>query len=204
MVNRDRVSRFSRPSQGFIAHTRAGIEAFLAPSEPNETTYTQGSAIGLLAVMLTLAIIPDAIFLLLVIPRALLWLSVLFGAFDIWSCLWLIALYGSMATSPHELSSERIVLRNGLLQEVEFAPHFVREVRSLGRIKRRQIPRSQRRDAAFLGFGGVPIVEVTLERPAAVRQSMRSRVRDARRIFVATDRPEAFCQRLQQLAFSQA
>ena len=49
----------------------------------------------------------------------------------------------SMTSGPHEISRNRVVPRNGMLQTVGFAPYDVAEARPLGILKRRDLPRSR-------------------------------------------------------------
>ena len=183
-----------------LLHARRGLRAFMLPQSPGATSYTNGSKIALLALIVGLSVLPDAIFLLLVIPRAYGWVSIVLALLDLWGCVWLFGLYGTMAARPHEVSPERIVLRNGLVQRVEFAPQHICELHAVGIIKRRQLPSSSRTGSVFLGFGGVPMVEITLSEPAIADHILWRGPRATKRIFAAADMPEQLCASIRALA----
>jgi hypothetical protein len=166
-----------------IEHAGEGLRAILDPPRPTAFTYVEGSLVGLIAIVVAVAAVPDAVFFWLLIPHRLSWLALGLDAADIWGALWLFGLYGTMARSPHTLEGERVTLHNGALQSLAFNRNDVAETTSLGVVKRRALPRKRGDGSLVLAFGGVPIVDVRFKIPT----------NGFTRVFVASDRPEALC-----------
>lgn len=176
-----------------LSHACAGMRAFVNPGRSGMHTYIHGSKIMMCAVIMAASIVPDAALFWLLIPHKYWWSALLLDVLDVWACLWLFGIYGTMAQQPHELSAEKIVLRNGFWEKVEFHPSIVESATVLGVVKRRKlrIPRNGR--TAFLSFGGVPLVEVKLQTPALSSRHFSKARREVGRIFVASDAAEALC-----------
>lgn len=165
-----------------VADALTGLKAFVSPPRPDMRTYVNGSQCVMLAVIVTIAIVPDGFLFWMLMPRSLWWIVVILGVLEVWTSLWLFALYGSMVARPHEISGERIVLHNGMLGRVELEPKEIAAARSLGVVKRRALPRRRGDGSSVLAFGGVPVVEVELK--------------SGRKIFVASDAPQVLCDAL--------
>ncbi|HEV7180393.1 MAG TPA: hypothetical protein VGN11_10995, partial [Candidatus Baltobacteraceae bacterium] len=177
-----------------------GVRAFINPGRPSPFSYVEGSKIVMVAVIMGVAVVPDAFLFWLLLPHALWWLALALNLLDIWACLWFFGLYGTMVRRPHEVSPERIVLRNGILQTVEIDPGGIEDVRELGIVKRWKLPRRRGEASAVLGLGGVAMVAIRLAEPAFERRAFFPRPRKIREVFVASDAPAAFCSALRELA----
>lgn len=167
-----------------------GVRAFIDPGQPQMSTYIHGSKIVMAAVVMTAAIVPDGVLFWLLIPHRLWWIAALSDIADVWTALWLFAIYGSMARLPHEISPEKIVLRNGSRQSIELHPGQIGSATLAGLVKRRAVPRGPGERIAFLTFGGVPLVDVKLNAPA----------HGVDRILVASDNAELLAAELLRLA----
>jgi len=198
------LARIAAREMTLLAHARMGLRAFTLTQSSCDTSYVVGSKVGLGAVILAIAVVPDAVFLLLLVPHAYILLAVLLSLLDVWAVVWLFGLYGTMVARPHDLNSGLVTLHNGLLQSVTFAPKHVSDTTVHGRVKRRSLPRELREEAAFLGFGDIPILQIDLCEPALVYRTFSQRPRPVLRIFVASDAPEQLQARLQALASSAA
>jgi hypothetical protein len=143
-------------------HSLAALKAFVNVVQHTPHSYIRGSKIIMAAAVMGVAIIPDAVFFRLVLPDKLWWLATLLDIVDVWAFVWLLGIYGTMARRPHEVSSEKVVFRNGILQTVEFDPKDIRGIRTVGIVKRRKLPRTRHDGSTVLTFGGVPLIDVRL------------------------------------------
>lgn len=198
------LARFAAREMTLLAHARIGLRAFALPQAPCDTSYVVGSKVALGAVILAVAVVPDAVFLLLAIPHAYLLLAVLLSLLDVWAVVWLFGLYGTMVARPHDLGSDRVILHNGLLQSVAFSPKYVGDMTVRGRLKRRSLPRELREGAAFLGYGDIPMLQIDLREPASVYHAFAQQPRPVLRIFVASDAPEQLQARIHTIVSSAA
>lgn len=198
------LARIAAREMTLVAHARLGLRAFAQAPPSSDASYVGGSKVALGAVVLAIAAVPDAVFLLLLVPHAYVVLAIVLSLLDVWAVVWLFGLYGTMVARPHDLNSGLVTLHNGLLQSVTFAPEHVSDTIVRGRIKRRSLPRELREDAAFLGFGDIPILQIDLREPASVDHAFAQQHRPVRRIFVASDAPEQLQARLHALASSAA
>lgn len=164
------------------SHVAAGAKGFVSPPKPSYASYVAGSKIIMLAIILTLSIVPDAFLLWLLLPHHLWWLALVLDALEIWSCGWLFGIYGTMIARPHEIGEESAVFHNGVLKRVRVDCADVLTARALGSVKRRALPRKRGDGSVVLALGGVPIVEIEL--------------RSGKKLFVASDAPDALVQRL--------
>lgn len=135
----------------------------------------------MLGVILTLSIVPDAFLLWLLLPHSLWWLALLFDVLEVWTCIWIFGLYGSMVLHPHELTPERVTFHSGL-NSVQVEPQSIAAARCLGLVRSRDLPRRRGDGSRVLTFGGVPVVEVALT--------------SGIKLFVASDCPQALCDML--------
>lgn len=110
-----------------LSHVFAGLKAFVNVVYHTPHSYIGGSKIIMATVVMGAAIVPDAALFWFLLPRHLWWLAALLDILDVWAFLWLLGIYGTMAQRPHEVSPQRIVLRNGILQTVEFDPKDIKE-----------------------------------------------------------------------------
>jgi hypothetical protein len=193
-------ARLASSDLAILSNVAAGIREFVSPGRPAARTYVNGTKVGLLAVVVAISIIPDAVLLWLVVPRALWWFALTLDALDIWACAWLLGLYGSMASNPHDLSRQRVVLHSGVLQSVEFDPATIESAQPLGIMTRRQLRPRRGEGSTLLSFGGVPLVEIILNRDAFESNAFRLRQRCVRKILVHSDDPPALCGELVRLA----
>lgn len=161
------------------AHALAGLKGFLNPPRPSYASYVNGSKVPMLAMLLTLSIVPDAFLLWLLLPHRLWWLAIILDVLEVWSCVWLFGFYGTMIARPHEIGEKNAVFYNGILKRVQVDRAEIVAVRALGTPKRRALPRTRGDGSAVLVMGGVPVVEVQLRR--------------GERVFVASDAPHALC-----------
>lgn len=182
-----------------LSHSFAGLKAFLNVVHHTPHTYIKGSKIIMAAVVMGAAVIPDAAIFWLLFPHRLWWLATLLDILDVWAFMWLLGIYGTMARRPHEVSQDKVVLRNGILQSVEFDPMDIKEIRTVGIVKRRKLPRTRHDGSTVLTFGGVPLIDVQLRRPAVEHHLFLPKTRQVQRIYVATDSPEALSTELWQL-----
>lgn len=163
------------------AHILAGLKGFINPPAPSPSSYVNGSKIAMVAIILTLSVVPDAFLLWLLLPHHLWWLAIVLDVLEVWSCAWLFGLYGTMIARPHEIHEKHVVFHNGIVKRIRIERGEVVAARALGVVKRRALPRV-RGDAVLL-LGGVPVVEVEL--------------RTGKKVFVASDAPQALCTLLQ-------
>lgn len=198
------LARVAAREMTLLAHARIGLRAFALPQASCAASYAGGSKVALGAVILAVAVVPDAVFLLLLIPHAYIALAVFLSLLDVWAVVWLFGFYGTMVARPHDLNSGRITLHNGLLQSATFAPEHVGETTVRSRVKRRSLPRELREGAAFLGFGDLPILQIDLCEPASAYHAFTPQPRSVLRIFVASDAPEQLQARIHALASSAA
>lgn len=137
------------------------------------------------------AIIPDAAFFWLLLPHRLWWVAALLDITDIWAFLWLLGIYGTMVKRPHELSPTKVILYNGILQCVEFSPEDIKDVKTIGLVRKRKLPRSRDDGSTVLTFGGVQLICIDLHRPGVEYHLFSSKPRKVSRIYVASDAPDA-------------
>lgn len=179
-----------------LSHSLAGLKAFVNVVHHTPHTYLRGSKVIIIAVVMGAAIIPDAVFFWLLFPHHLWWFATLLNLLDIWAFLWLLGIYGTMARRPHEISLQKVVLRNGILQSVEFDPKDIKNINIIGIVKRRQLPRKRHDGSTVLTFGGVPLIDIELRRPAVEHHLFFAMPRAVRRVYVATDVPDALTNEL--------
>lgn len=127
------------------SHIGAGLNGVVNPPRAGALTYVNGSKIVMLAIILTLAIVPDAFMLWLLLPHHLWWLALVLDVLEIWSCGWLFGLYGTMIARPHEIGEEHATFYNGVLKRTE--------------VSRDDIVAAASRD---IKRNGVPVVEIEL------------------------------------------
>lgn len=176
------VARLASVELTVARHIARGVRAFINPPRADAATYVGSSKVALLAVVLSIAVVPDALLLWMVIPHRLWRLDIALNVLDVWACAWAFGLYGTMVARPHELGSERIVFHNGVLGRAEVVRGEIADATALGVVRRRALPRRRGDGSQVLAFGGVPIVNV--------------RLRDGRSIFVASDVPHQLCSAL--------
>ena len=182
--------RFAATDLMLLLYARRGLQEVINPSPPTPLTYTYGSNIGLAGVIISIAVIPDAVLFWLLIPHHYWFIALFLDALDVWACLWLFGALGVMAARPHSIDGQRLVLRNGIFQRAELQVDSVVGSEILGVRTRRQLPRSLRRDAAILSAGGVPLVHLTLNADAHATSIFRLQPRAVRDIVVASDDPK--------------
>lgn len=190
----------ARADVAVLAHALVGIRAVINPEKPTAYSYVTGSKLIPLGVILVLAIIPDAVLLWLLLPQTLWWLALILNALEIWACVWFFGLYGTMVRSPHELSPEKVLFRNGILHSVEIDPRSIGEMRELGIVRRAKLPLNRGDHCAVLAFGGVPLVEISFKVPGLECRSGSQPKRNVERLFVASDVPGALVSALRDLA----
>ena len=173
------VSRVFSVEVTVYAHIVAGFKGFVNPPRPSCASYVNGSKVAMLAIILTLSIVPDAFLLWLLLPHHLWWLALVLDVLEIWSCGWLFGIYGTMIARPHEIGEKQVVFHNGILKRVQVDRTEVAAARALGSVRRRALPRRRGDGSTVLTLGGVPVVEVEL--------------RSGRKLFVASDAPQALC-----------
>lgn len=193
-------ARFAATDVTIVAHAYCGLKAFIDPGAAHAKTYVHGSKIVIAGAIVAASVVPDALFFWLLLPHHLWWLAVLLDVLDVWAVLWLFGIYGTMVRRPHEISPHRVVFRNGILQTVEVEPGRIKGARVLGEVKKRKLPRRRGDGSTVVAFGGVPIVEVTVEGCATEHRHFAPAPRSVERIFVATDAPAAFCGELEAAA----
>lgn len=181
-----------------IASAGAGLRSFIDPPQASSRTYVHGSKIGMMAVIITLSVVPDGFLLWMLLPHHLWWLALLLDLLDVWACLWLFGLLGTMANRPHDIRANEIVLRNGILQSVRLNAAHIRDVCCIGTVKRRKLPRNRGERCAVLSMGGVPLVRIALNTPAVEHHLFRPLPREVFTIFVPSDKPESLRQELMQ------
>lgn len=181
-----------------VVSAGAGLRAFISPPQASSRTYVHGSKIGIMAMIITLSVVPDAFLLWILLPQHLWWLAAVLDLLDVWACLWLFGLFGIMANRPHQIRAGEVVLRNGILQSVRLNAEHISDVHCIGTVRRRDLPRRRGDRSVVLSLGGVPFVQVDLSEPAIEHHLFRARPRHALRIFVASDKPELLRQDLMQ------
>lgn len=159
-----------------LRNAAVGLRAFVDPPKPAAMTYVNGAKIATLAVILTIAILPDGFLLWILMPQRLWWLAALIDVADVWTCVWAFAVYGTMVARPHELYGDRIVFHNGALGCAQVNVIEIAGASVLGEVKRRALPRSRGDKSQVLAPAGVPVVEVELK--------------NGRKIFVGSDAPQ--------------
>lgn len=175
-------ARYTSIELTVLRHAFAGVKAFVSPPKPTYASYVNGSPLGLFAMMLVLGAVPDAFLRWVFLPNLAWPIALGLNALELWACLWLFGLYGTMAARPHEISAGGVVLRNGVLGCVRFQPCDIVAARVLESTKRRHLPRKRGDGSHALVLGGVPIVHVTLA--------------GGKDVFVASDAPHALCEAL--------
>jgi len=145
-----------------------------------------GSKLVDVALILAAALVPDAVAIAVLVPAPWWPLKLLLVVLDLYALGWFLGIYGTMIRRPHELG-ERVRLFNGVLAGVEFDRANVSAAVNHGVRRRRALPK--RADAAYLTWGGVPVVEIGLAQPALLRTAYRGE-RYVRTVFVASDAPE--------------
>ncbi len=194
----DWFARLASTDITLVVSAGAGLRAFITPPQASSRTYVHGSKIGMMASIITLSVVPDAFLIWVLLPHHVWWLALLLDLLDVWACLWLFGLLGTMANRPHEMRGEQIVLRNGILQSVRLDPKHIADVQCLGVVNRRKLPRKRGDRCAVLSFGGVPLVRIALNEPAVEYHLFRPLPREVLTIFVASDKPESLCHELTQ------
>jgi len=193
------LARFMSTELTIMVNALRGIRLFVSPPRSGAESYVGGSKLPIIAMIVTVSVIPDAVLSAMLLPHHLVWLAILSTGLEIWASMWLWGLFGTMASRPHTITSTKIELRNGILAHVALAPAQIASTESLGILRRAKLPRGKA-PRAILGFGGVPMVEVRLSEPAAVNSALGAKSRLASRLFVATDSPTQFCTMIDEIA----
>lgn len=153
-------------------HAWPGLRGSLLPPEKSAFTYAHNNKFGLLALVLAVSLLPDAVVVHLLVPRNLWWLALLLDFGALYSLLWAAGIYGTMLHAPHAIEGSMVTVRRGLLWQASFDLDDVES--------------ATRRDKPL---HGVPSVEIHLRRPACVHRLLLGPTQ-ARTLVVASDMPE--------------
>lgn len=184
------------------SHALEGAKAFVNPARSTPYTYANGSKLVMMAVIVALSVVPDAFLFWILLPKQMWWLALLLDLLDIWACLWLFGLFGTMVRRPHEIHENRVVFRNGIFQTVSFNVQDIADVEEIGVVKRYKLPRKRGDGSTVLSFGGVPMLAVRLTQPALENHAFLPAPRQVTKIYVASDAPSALRDELLRLARS--
>lgn len=158
-------------------------------------SYVETAKIRFLVFVLPITIVPDVIFLHLVLPSHLLWLKLLLDLLEVYACLWVLGLYATMVARPHAIvdGGNAIRIHRGILNSTEIRRDTIEAIAPLG--AQRGFGIRSRAGEARLTVGGVPAVSITLKSPVAI-VSLFAKTRMATKLLVATDAPLEFCRQL--------
>jgi len=170
-----------------IAHAAIGLKAFIAPAKPTTFSYVHGSKIALAGAVVALSVLPDAVLFEFLIPRHFWWAAILLDVLNVWGCLWLFGVYGTMVRRPHVVSPNGITLHNGIMQRITFEPENVAQAKSIGLIKSYKLGRKRHDGSTVLTFGGVSLVQIRLKTPVLEKHLFSVLDRDVQTIYVASD-----------------
>jgi hypothetical protein len=158
-------------------------------------SYTESAKIRLLVLAMPIMLLPDLFFVHFVLPAGWLVAKICLDALGVYACFWVLGLFATMASRPHDLTGPTIVLRRGILNSAELSPSAIERVDVLGPQRGFGKP-GLPKDEAHLIVGGVPAVDIVLKEPAVVNGLLSRSPRCVRRIVVASDRPNELASRL--------
>src|SRR5579872_1121302 len=150
------------------------------------TTYVETAKLRLLVFAMPIILVPDLVFVHLVLARAPFALKLGLDVLGIYAVLWVLGAFPTMASRPHELDGDLIRLHRGIFKIAEIPRAAIENVRVL---ERRGRKRSAEKDVAVLSVGGVPDVEIALSTPVTVRGSGLAQSIRVKKVVVGSDRP---------------
>lgn len=174
-----------------------GVKHFFNPGPAAASTYVHGAKMMLAALIISVATVPDFIFTALIVPQKFWVLRVVLDALEIYACAWLFGIFGTMVARPHELSEDRVIVRNGIFQAAEIDRSDVLSARALGVVKKKQLPATAT-EAVVMCAAGVPVVEVVLREPTPVHSMFSLRPKLAQTLFFSSDKADEMCRFLSQ------
>ena len=155
-------------------------------------TYHRESGLRMLLRMLPLLAVADvALFELVVLPRAALWLRIALHALAIYGVIWLVGLYASLRARPHRIHDGQATLHRGVLGHIEVALDQIASIGVLPTFSDDWKLRAYRKGATRIDVAGPTILDIRLHapiRPIGVLGPGRA----SDRLLVAVDDPTPF------------
>lgn len=159
------------------------------------TTYVENAKIRLLVFALPVMLVPDLIFVHLVIPGHLLVLKIVLDALGVYGCLWILGIFATMSTRRHEIRPSSVKLHRGILNTIEFDPRSLQSATRMP-MQRRFRCVDKTMPEAHLTVRGVECVEILLKEPARAENLFGFGRKQVLRVLVASDQPDELCKRL--------
>ncbi len=156
-------------------------------------SYHREATLRMLLWMLPLLLVGDVALLeLVILPGAAPWLRIGAHVLGVYGLLWLIGLYGSMRTRPHQLVGDRLLLHRGLLGRVEFTLAEIVAVAPPPSFADDWKLRTYQRSAIRADVAGPTVLALQLRAP--VQSTGMFGPGEARSlVLVSVDDPVAFC-----------
>jgi len=170
------------------------------PSGPAAFPYHRRSSLGLLALFCLLATPIELLLWEILIPWS--WLRLALFVLGSYGLIWIVGLYASFRTAPHQLADRELGIHYGLLSSARLPYDAIAAVT----VKRRSAPKhndgvqivqelstqdATARGVAFIGIGGRTDVTILLRRPVAIERLFGSSA-PVTTIHLAVDEPRGF------------
>jgi hypothetical protein len=159
---------------------------------PAGFTYHRESGLRLLLPILPLLGLGDILLLeLVLLPHAAVWLRVVIHGLALYGLIWLIGLYASLRTRPHQLADGRLTLHRGILGRLEVPVAQIASIDELPGFADDWKKRAYCKGAIRIDVSGPTILELRLHtaaRPVGVLGEGAA----GTRVLVALDDPASF------------
>jgi hypothetical protein len=146
---------------------------------PAGFSYHRESGLRFVLALLPLLAVGDILLLeLVILPHAQAWLRILLHALGAYGLLWLVGMYATARTRPHQLVGDQLVLHRAALKRLVVPVDQIVSIEPLPSFADDWKKRAYLKGAIRLDLAGPTILEL--------------RLRDASRVVVAVDDPRAF------------
>lgn len=146
---------------------------------PAGFSYHRESGLRVLLALLPLLAVGDILLLeLVILPHAQAWLRVLLHALGVYGLLWLVGMYATARTRPHQLVGDQLVLHRAALERLVVPVDQIVSIEPLPSFADDWKKRAYLKGAIRLDLAGPTILEL--------------RLRDSSRVMIAVDDPRAF------------
>lgn len=163
---------------------------------PAGFTYHRESGLRMLLPILPLLGMGDILLLeLVVLPHAATWLRVVVHGLSVYGLVWLVGVYASARSRPHQLAAGRLTLHRGILRRLDVPVAQIASVEPLPSFADDWKKRAYTRGAIRVDLAGPPVLELRLHE-AARPIGLFGEGAAGTRVLVAVDDPAAFQQAL--------
>lgn len=161
------------------------------PARPG-FTYHRDAVLRMMLPALPLMAAADVVLLeLVILPNVARWIRIVVHILALYGALWVIGLWASFRTRPHQINGARAILHRGLMRHVEVPLDLVASVRPMPSFGDDWKLRAYRKGAIRIDVAGAATLEIRLRAPIQSIGPLGPG-RSSDRVLVSADDPTAF------------